>query len=45
MTFYRTTEAGGFEQATASYDGSEWDLSNWVHRSVPRLPATATPLA
>ena len=45
VTFYRTTEAGGFEQAAASYDGSEWTLSSWAHRSVPRLPATATALA
>jgi hypothetical protein len=45
VTFYRTTDAGGFEQATASCDGAEWALSGWVHRSVPRLPATATTLA
>lgn len=45
VTFYRTAEAGGLQQSTASYDGVEWSLSNWAHRSVPRLPTTATTIA
>lgn len=41
LAFYRQTDAGAVECATAFYDGRSWELSGWAHRAVPSLPPSA----